>query len=366
MRVLLLHASFGWGHKRAALALQEVLTERGIETECVDLLDFIPRPLSVFYSSSYSYMVTRGPWLWRLVYNWNDRPQSPYTPAGSVWQKWQFERLLDYLKKQQFSHIICTHFTASALMLDWRETYGWKGKIYSVVTDYTSHRCWKRSGLNHYFVATDEVAGQLINSGIPAKDVTVSGIPISPSFITRNSREECRTNWCKPTDERLVLVLSSGLNRAKTRWLIQDLRQLAGNYRFLVSAGKHAPREQLVQEYCEGDSRFTIFGFSTQIAEMMKAADVLVSKPGGLTVSEALAVGLPQVLFSPIPGQEEANADFLVRQGTALRINTKKGAFKEVLENLLLQNGRLSAMAQTAKKLGKPDAARTIIDSIFS
>lgn len=348
------------------MALQEVLAERAIETETQDLLDFLPRPLSIFYSSSYSYMVTRGPWLWRLFYKCTDRPNHPYAPAGSFWQKWQFERLRDYVTRQQFSHIICTHFTASALMVDWRDIYGWNRNIYSVVTDYTAHRSWKRAGLNHYFVAADEVADQLISSGIPAEKITVSGIPISPSFVSKTSRDESRKNWCKAKDERLVLVLSSGLNRGKTKCLVQDLRQLSGNYRFLVSAGKHAPREQLVQAYCEGDPRFTVFGFSPQIADMMKAADLLVSKPGGLTVSEALAVGLPEVLFSPIPGQEEANADFLVRQGAALCIKAKKGAFKEVLENLLVQNGRLSEMSQAAKKLGKPEAAQTIIDSIFS
>jgi processive 1,2-diacylglycerol beta-glucosyltransferase len=366
MRVLLLHASFGWGHKRAALALQEVLTERGIESECLDLLDFLPRPLSLFYSSSYHYMVTRGPWLWRLFYQWNDRPRTPYSPASSPWQKWQFEKLREYVNHNKFSHIICTHFTTSALMLDWREKYGWDRKIYSVVTDYTSHRCWKRCGLDHYFVATQEVANQLIDTGISPSCVTVSGIPISPRFVSQTSREECRENWCKSAEERLVLVLSSGLDRTKTRWLIHDLRQLTGNYRFLVSAGKHAPREQLVQDFTERDPRFTIFGFSPQISEMMKAADVLVSKPGGLTVSEALAVGLPEVLFSPIPGQEEANADFLVREGAAVCIKAQKGEFKKALENLFVQNDRLLQMSEMAKKLGKPDAARSIIDYVIS
>jgi processive 1,2-diacylglycerol beta-glucosyltransferase len=366
MKVLLLHASIGWGHKKAAEALQQVFSERGIETACLDLLDYLPPAMSKFYTTSYAYLVAHLPWLWRQIYDLSDRRNSPYAPARSISQKWQFERLLQFLQRNDFTDVICTHYTPAALALDWRQLYGLKYRLFSVITDYASHRYWKRSGLDHYFVATEEVLGQLGASGIPASQITVSGIPISPQFQSLMDKEPSRSDWCSPEDQFLVLVLTSGLNDVKTHWLIEDLRSLPGNIRFLVSAGKHAPREQQVAEYCQGDPRFTIFGFSSRIPEMMHASDVLVSKPGGLTVSEALAARLPEVLFSPIPGQEEANADFLVRQGAAVCIRAKKGEFKQALNELLSHNGRLSAMAQVARNLGKPDAAQTIVNRIVS
>lgn len=366
MKVLLIHATIGWGHKRAAMALAEMYQQRGIETDVRDLLEFLPRPLSWFYPNAYSFLVSRGRPLWRLFYKMNDRPKVPYAPAQALTQKWQFNRLLSFLQKSDYSCIVSTHFTPSALLLDWRNQFGWNQKIYSVVTDYISHRCWKRDGLDHYFVATDEVRDQLIESGFSADKITVSGIPISSSFMNPISRDECRKEWNIADDEKLVLVLSSGLNPHKTRAMIRDLREVPGKIRFLVSAGKDAPREQHVREFCENDPRFTVFGFSPRIAEMMRAADVLISKPGGLTVSEAISLGLPQILFSPIPGQEEANADYVVRHSAGACIEAKRGEFKKALLRFLDQPGTLDDKKAAARKLGKPNASAEIVDFILN
>jgi processive 1,2-diacylglycerol beta-glucosyltransferase len=366
MKVLLIHATIGWGHKRAAMALAEMFQQRGIETDVRDLLEFVPRPLSWFYPNAYSFIVSRSRFLWRLFYKLNDRPKAPYAPAVALTQKWQFKGLLSFLQNSNYSCIVSTHFTPSALLLDWRKQFSWNQKIYSVVTDYISHRCWKRDGLDHYFVATDEVRDQLIESGFLADNITVTGIPISSSFMNPLSRDESRKQWKIKDDEKLILVLSSGLSPHKTRDMIRDLREVPGKIRFLVSAGKDAPREQRVREFCQNDPRFTVFGFSPKIAEMMCAADVLISKPGGLTVSEAVSLGLPQILFSPIPGQEEANADYIVRHSAGACIEAKRGEFKKALLSFLDQPGELDGKKVASRKLGKPDASAEIVDFILN
>ena len=166
--------------------------------------------------------------------------------------------------------------------------------------------------------------------------ITVTGIPISQCLFSESFRAiECRKEWNIDDDEKLILVLSSGLSPQKTRAMIQDLREVPGKIRFLVSAGKDAPREQQVQEFCQGDNRFSIFGFSPRIAEMMCAADILISKPGGLQFLKHFLSGLPQILFSPIPGQEEANAQYVVRHGAGACIEAKRGEFKVCSSKLL-------------------------------
>ncbi|MCI0415791.1 glycosyltransferase [bacterium] len=366
MKVLIIHATIGWGHKRAAMALAEIFQQRGIQTEVRDLLEFLPKPLSWFYPNAYSFLVSRSRPLWRLFYKLNDRPKIPYAPAKAITQRWQFNRFLSFLQESDYSCIVSTHFTPSALLLDWRRKFGWMQGIYSVVTDYISHRCWKRDGLNHYFVATEEVRDQFIESGFSSDRITVTGIPISSSFTQPISREECRKEWNIADDEKLVLVLSSGLNPHKTRSMIRDLREVPGKIRFLVSAGKDAPREQHVREFCQNDHRFTVFGFSPRIAEMMRAADILISKPGGLTVSEAFAFGLPQILFSPIPGQEEANADYVVRHAAGAGIEAKRGEFKKALLSFMEKPETLNDKKAAAQRLGKPGAAREIVDFVLS
>ncbi|HSP05797.1 MAG TPA: glycosyltransferase [Acidobacteriota bacterium] len=365
MKVLLIHASLGWGHKRAAMAVQEELAARGIAAEVVDMLDYLPGPLPRFYPWAYSFMVTRARWLWRWFYEWNDHSRSPYAPANSVTQRWQFNRLRSLIEQGGFSHIVSTHFTAAALLTDWRKQRSWNTRIFSIVTDYTSHRCWKREGLDHYFVATDEVREQMKAAGLQGERITTTGIPISTMFRAPLSREECRRTWNAGDGETLILVLSSGLNMAKTRAMIRDLREAPGRIRYLVSAGADTARERQVRDLCRGDDRFTVFGFSNRIAEMMKAADLLISKPGGLTTSEAMASGLPQILFSPIPGQEEANADYVSRQGAGLCIEARPGAFRDALASVSHDPSTLTCMARRARELGRPDAASRIVDILL-
>ncbi len=206
----------------------------------------------------------------------------------------------------------------------------------------------------------------MINAGLPKDSITVSGIPISPAFSYPSPREQARAVWGKSSDEKILLVLTSGLNLKTAGQLIQDLRETKGSFRYLVSSGKEGDRVQKIEKLCGGDERFTVFGFSPQVPEMMSAADLVVSKPGGLIVSESLAMGLPQLLFSPIPGQEEANAHYLEREGAALCLHAVRGGFKRAIQGLFETPDRLSAMSTSARRLGRPDSARTVVEDIIA
>jgi len=366
MKFLVIHASLGAGHKRAAQALHEVLQNRGILADIRDLLDFLPGPMGPFYSKSYQFMIQDARWLWHFVYESANFPKSDYAPARSWTQKWQFERLKKFLREQKFTHILSTHFTPSALLTDWREASQLNAEVYSVVTDYIAHRMWKRTGLDGYFVPTEEVASQLLLGGIAPDKIAITGIPISAAFSSDLNRADARSTWSPNPDDSIVLILCSALNLSKTMRLLEEVSQVSGKCRFLVSTGHDQEKELKVRNRFAGDPRFTIFGFSNRIAEMMKASDLLISKPGGLIVSEALAIGLPQILFSPIPGQEEANAEYAVHHGAAVCIKEEPGAFTRILTELLGNSERLQSMTAAAQKIGKPRAAANIIDSILN
>jgi processive 1,2-diacylglycerol beta-glucosyltransferase len=364
MRVLIVHASLGAGHRRAAQALQEVFAQQNIQVEVQDLLDFLPGPLKGFYPWAYYKMTEDARWLWRKVYDVTNKSKSPYTPATSVFQKWQFNNLQQYIQKEKFTDIICTHFTPAALLTDWRRLNGWNVRLYSVITDFIAHRCWLRKGLDQYFVPTETLSKQLCHGGFAQDSITVSGIPISLVFSRRLPKDEAKATCGVELGTRVLLVLTSGLNLKVTKALIEDLRELKGDFHYLVSAGRDGERVQRIQEFCRGDDRFIIFGFSPKVPQMMNAADLVVSKPGGLIVSEATAMGLPQLLFSPIPGQEEANADYLVKKNAAICIEAKRGEFKKALKGLLDNLDRLMAMSKAAEQLGHPDAAKIIVTKV--
>jgi processive 1,2-diacylglycerol beta-glucosyltransferase len=366
MKVLVLYASFGSGHKRAAEAVVEAFHHRGIAAESHDLLDFLPAPMSKFYSSAYDFMITRGRSLWRLTYDLVNAPKTPYRPATAITQSWQFTRLKHFLQHFDFTHAVCTHFTPLALLTDWRTTGELQCKIFSVITDHESHRCWKRTGLDHYFVASREVAAEMKAIGIGEKDITISGIPISKTFCHQPSRDEARQAINLPQTGMLALVLCSAVTPRKSVQILEEFGTVKTELHYIIVAGSDAKREKVLRNKFGKDERFFIYGFTRQIAELMKASDLIVTKPGGLIVSEALAARLPQLLLEPIPGQEEANARHVIEHGAGLRLPDNKGSYAQSLSELLSVPSKLKQMSEAAAKAARPQAAAEIAETILS
>jgi processive 1,2-diacylglycerol beta-glucosyltransferase len=366
MKVLIIHASFGSGHKRAAQALLEQFNRKGIAAEMRDLLEFLPAPMSRFYSFAYEFMITSSRGLWRLTYNFVNAPKGPYRPARAITQKWQFSKLKTFLKKNDFTHVIATHFTPAALLTDWRSIHDLNCLIFSIITDHEAHRCWRRTGLDHYFVASSRVSTEMQTIGVSEKDITISGIPISNAFSTSLSREEARKSWNLPDQTKVILVLCSALTLKKSIQMLEELAAVNTDLRYLVVAGADVPKEKRLKQKFEKDQRFTIFGFTSRIAEMMSAADLIVTKPGGLIVSESLAMGLPQILLEPIPGQEEANARFAVEEGSAICVNHKEGVYKDTLFQIVSDPAKLAQMSEASRRAGKPKAAADVVETILS
>jgi processive 1,2-diacylglycerol beta-glucosyltransferase len=195
MKVLILYASFGSGHKRAAEAVLEAFQDRDIPVQCRDLLDFLPPVMSAFYSWAYHYMITSSRRLWRLTYNAVNAPKRPYRPATAITQSWQFSRLKEFILQGNYTHVLSTHFTPSALISDWCAANVLRCETFSIITDHEAHRCWKRTGLNHYFVPSAKVASEMRAIGVPEKDITVSGIPVSSVFSSGLTQSEARQQF---------------------------------------------------------------------------------------------------------------------------------------------------------------------------
>jgi processive 1,2-diacylglycerol beta-glucosyltransferase len=366
MKVLVLYASFGSGHKRAAEAVVEAFQDRSIAAESRDLLDFLPRSMARFYSFAYDFMITKGRSAWRLTYDLMNTPKTSYKPATAIGQRWQFTRLKEFLHHFDFTHAVCTHFTPLALLTDWRAMGELHCKLFSIITDHESHRCWKRTGLDHYFVASPEVASELKKAGIPETDITISGIPISRTFSDQPSREIARQTCGLPQNGILALVLCSAITPKKSVQILEEFRTVQEQLRYLVLAGSDPEREKILRSRFGNDDRFIIYGFTSHIAELMKACDLIITKPGGLIVSEAFAARLPQLLLEPIPGQEEANARYAIEHGAALPLIDKKGMYAQNLAEILRNPSKLKEMSDAAAKAARPRAAAEIAETILS
>jgi len=206
--------------------------------------------------------------------------------------------------------------------------------------------------------------------GVPEPLVTVSGIPIDPVFAAAKDRRAMRRKHGLEEDRFTILVSAGGFGVGPVGHLMEALARLEHSARVVAVCGRNAALKAELSEAVKKFPKrsavaFTLVGFTTEMDELMTAADLFVGKPGGLTTSEALAKGLPMVVINPIPGQEERNSDHLLEEGVAIRCNNLPAlAFK--IDALLNMPGKLTRMAENARGLGKPQAAFAVVDRLVA
>jgi processive 1,2-diacylglycerol beta-glucosyltransferase len=218
---------------------------------------------------------------------------------------------------------------------------------------------------HRYFVALDETKAHLEALGLPSERITVSGIPIDPIFAKPVDRAAVRASYGLNPDRTTLLLSAGALGVGPTELVVERLKQLRHPAQTIVICGKSDEVKARVSAATGGDPRFLILGYTDRMHELMHISNLFIGKPGGLTTSEALACGLPMAVFSPIPGQEERNADHLLEDGAGIRCNELTTLpFK--IDRLLNSPERLEAMSRAASAIGHPDAARTVVDTLLT
>jgi processive 1,2-diacylglycerol beta-glucosyltransferase len=367
-RVLLLSASSGAGHVRAAQALEKAFAARGdCIVEHIDTIQYVSKLFERLYDKAYISMVRRAPELMGVIY---DRTDNPWEHAR---RRLALDRLntapmIRLLKKVQPDLCVATHFLAA-------EIIAWliaKRKLRShnaiVVTDYDVHAMWLCRTVERYYVAMDEAAEYLAHIGVPHEIIKVTGIPIDPLFAKPLDREETRRSLGLDPSAMAILVSAGGYGVGPVEQLVNDLLALERPWQIVAIAGKAEKVRKRLEEISRvagkllsGAPRLCPVGFTTDMDKYMAAADLLVGKAGGLTTSEALARNLPMALIEPIPGQEERNADHLLEAGAAIRCNNLPAAGWKIA-GLLNDPARLARMREAACAMAKPNAAATIAE----
>ena len=296
-------------------------------------------------------------------------------PAKNDPVRLAFDRLnanpfIRYLQRYQPDVAICTHFLPSGIISSLKGEGKVKVLNTVVVTDFDVHAMWLCRHVEQYFVALEETKVHLRALGVPESLVTVSGIPIDPVFTEPKDKRAMRRKHGLDQDRFTILVSAGGFGVGPVGHLMQALARLSHPAQVVAVCGRN---EALKAELTEGGKKlakqsavsFTLVGFTTEMDELMTAADLFVGKPGGLTTSEVLAKGLPMVVINPIPGQEERNSDHLLEQGAAIRCNNLPAlAYK--IDTLIDTPGKLAQMSENARAMGKPEAASLVVDRLVA
>ena len=364
-RILILSASVGAGHLRAAQAVELALRELdpGAAVENYDVLEFTNAAFRRLYGAAYFDLVNKAPHVLGYFYDMLDRPPSPRHKSDRLRrfvEKLNLSRFLRFVRQGQWDIIINTHFLPAELVASLRSRGTVRTPQFTVTTDFETHRLWVNQPCDRYFTATEEGAANLQAWGVPAADVTTSGIPVHPDFRRPKDRAECLARLGLAGDRPVVLQLAGGFGVGPVESLYRGLLAVEPPLEIVAVAGRNEElKTRLDQVPVPERHRAKVLGFTTQMADWMAAADVVMSKPGGLTTSEALASGAAMAVVNPIPGQESRNSDYLLENGAAIKINNLATLpFK--LTQLLRDPARLAALKSNARRIGKPEAAFTV------
>ena len=223
------------------------------------------------------------------------------------------------------------------------------------MTDYSLHEIWIFSEVDLYFVATDEMKVELVAQSRPNQEIYATGIPINAEF----KKEKKSTAYCLPPTP-CILIMGGGLGLGSIEETLQDLNNVELPLKIIVVAGQNQnllSRLKSLQKNFRHETKF--LGYVENIGELMTAADLLITKPGALTMSEAFAAGLPMILHAPIPGPESQNATYAVTNGAAISAGNLK--ISSIVEKILKNPAQLSEMKICAKNLAKVNAADEIV-----
>jgi processive 1,2-diacylglycerol beta-glucosyltransferase len=257
----------------------------------------------------------------------------------------------------QWDAVINTHFLPAEIIAHLRREGKCALKQMTVTTDFETHRLWVNQPCDHYTTATPEGAAYLHHWGVPSGDISVTGIPIHPAFAKPRDRDACLKSQGLSGDRPIVLQSAGGFGVGPIGKLYEGLLAIDRPLEIVVVAGKNAAvKEELAKIAVPPRHRATILGFTDKMHELMAVADIVISKPGGLTTSEVLASGAAMVIVNPIPGQESRNSDYLLENGAAIKINNLP-TLSLKLNELLSNPQRLESLKANARRIAKPQAA---------
>jgi len=368
-KIALFSVSAGAGHVRAAQALQAAAEKwyPGVETVHVDLMDLVPKLFRTVYTDTYLRIVERHPAVWGYLYHRADheRSDSILNRFRIAVERLNTRELGRVLREIDPDHVICTHFLPAQL-LSRRTAKGYFRKpVWVQVTDFDLHALWVHELMRGYCAANHEVAWRMQERGVPRETVHVTGIPVMPVFGETRSRSECARELGLDPGRKTVLMMSGGAGIGGIETMAERLVELQGDFQVVALAGRNDRLLDALRNIsARRPGRLFPMGFTRTIERVMAASDLAVTKPGGLTTSECLAVGLPMVVISPIPGQEERNADYLLENGAALKA-CDPSALAYRVGKLLHEPERLLTLRENAVRLGRPDAARAVLDIVL-
>jgi processive 1,2-diacylglycerol beta-glucosyltransferase len=357
MKILVIHASAGAGHQKAAEAIYQGLKKyTSHEVVIKDALDILTPAFKYLYRRSYFLFISKMPWLWRHAFAILDKPglQPLWRRLRRIYNRIHARGLHRYLIKEQFDVVIACHFMPVEVTSALKRQGKVNSKLIVCVTDYDVHHIWLGSHADKYAVATDWTKEALIKLGVTGDKIAVTGIPTNEKFAQRPDILSLKQKLGIKPDTFTVLIATGSFGIGPIEQIIDQLEGV----QVIVVCG-HS--KKLYERLSNIDRPLVkVFGLVDNMHELMAVSNVMITKPGGLSISEALVSQLPMIFFSAIPGQEENNIKVLREYGIGISDKTIPEIAAEVKHLQSSQDAFLAAVKRT-QTIARPSAVRDIV-----
>ena len=360
MRILLLTANTGGGHNSAAKAVQDELERQGLACEKFDTISFVAEWLSDTFDAGHSYLYRYLPRLFGVGYRFEERhpPRFLYNLMSLGAKK-----VAALLKEKQYDAVISSHIFGSMMVTEARKRYSIDIPHYLITTDYAYYPGTDMVDVCRYFVATDAVIDAYTEAGIDLERIVVSGIPIRSSFLASLNKSDARRELGLPECGRVVLMFSGSIGCGHLDRVAPTLEEkLPEDAHLVIVCGHNKSAYEQLRTRC--GSKTTVVGFTERIADYMAAADLCVTKPGGLSTTELMVMQLPMVLVLTVPGVESRNMALFESQQIAVGTRNWEDAIEQTV-SLLQAPAELDAMRERLCQLTYPGGAKMIVQTVM-
>ncbi len=365
-KVQILHISEFGGHSKAAQNLKEALLYKDPQIEVASLNAlgyFYPRSEKII-DSIYTATIKHFPSLWGRAYD-RKKVIKALTPSQKVINRFAFRKLKNLINIEKPDCFVATQAFPCGVVADFKKKTGLKTPLVAIVTDYHPHRFWVHPFVDRYIVACQEAKDVLIKEGISVEKIKVFGIPISVKFLNTYPKAQVSQELGFMNSLTSVVVMGGGLGMGPLKTIAKKLDNLSYNFQMIVVCGRN---ENLYKWFSKNRKKFKkpmfVFGYTNHINKIMDFSDIIITKGGGITISEALAKGLCIVINRSIPGQEERNVSYLTKKGAVVASEATK-EIDEIVGDLLSDQKKIYFLRERAKENSLIDSSLRIVDVIF-
>lgn len=360
-RILLLYISVLSGHHRAAMAIEKALLSLDPETQVFSINSFhYTNPiLERVINRTYNGIIKRTPEVWEYLYD-NPKVVKNTQALKEMMHRYNSTKMKALIADFNPDTVVCTQAFPCGLVADYKVTFASNLSLVGVLTDFYPHSYWVYEAVDKYVVASNDAKARLLANGILEDKIHVFGIPIDIRFNKTHDKNAIYKKMDLDSLKKTVLIMGGSGGLGPIKKVVLALEKIGLDIQVIVVAGTNnklvAYLKNRMQRF---NKKITVTGYADNIDELMEISDIIITKPGGLTVSEALAKSIPILIINPIPGQESKNTEFLLKEGAAIKaVNEAEAAI--LVESLCRAPVKLEAMKQASTRVGNSDSAINI------